>query len=84
MDRQAAAFEGIIWMAVLMLVVGLAAGGLWWLKRRMSSADSSTEGVLSLHELRGLHRRGVITDGEFQVLRRRSVESIHTDTHQST
>ncbi len=69
MDRQAAAFEGIIWMALLMLAIGLMAGGLWWLKRRMSSAHSSTKGVLSLHDLRGLHRRGVITDGEYQVLR---------------
>ncbi len=84
MDRQSAAFEGIIWMAMLMLAIGLAAGGLWWLKRRMSSAQSSTDGVLSLHELRTLLQRGVITDGEYQVLRRRSVESIDTDTHQST
>ena len=84
MDRQTAAFEGIIWMALLMLAIGLAAGGLLWLKRRMSSASSSTDGVLSLHELRTLHRHGVITDGEYQVLRRRSVESIDTDTHQST
>ena len=84
MDRQAAAFEGIIWMALLMLAIGLGAGGLWWLKRRMNSAHSSTESVLSLHALRGLHRRGVITDGEYQALRRRSVESIDTDTHQST
>ena len=84
LDRHAAAFEGIIWMALLMLAIGLAAGGLWSLKRRMSSAHSSPEGVLSLHALRGLHRRGRITKVEYQALRRRSVESIDKDAHQST
>ncbi len=84
MNRQAAAFDGIIWMALLMLTIGLAAGGLWWLKRRMSSAHPNAEDVLSLHVLRGMYRRGIITDGEYQALRQRSVEGIDKDTHQFT
>lgn len=71
------ALEGLVWMGVVLVIVGLALLLLRGVRRRLIGATRVDElgGGLSLGELRRHREAGLLTQAEFEAVRRRIAAS---------
>ncbi|MHC5109168.1 MAG: hypothetical protein ACYTHJ_04740 [Planctomycetota bacterium] len=63
------AFEGMLWFAVVVVAVMVLAVLMTTFRRFARSSASMAVPVFTLSELRDLHRRGQVSDAEFEALK---------------
>lgn len=73
-DRSAA-FEGLLWFGMVVVVVLLGVIGLAFFRRRSRASLRRCSPAFTLEELRDLHGRGHLTSVEYQVFRREAIEN---------
>jgi len=78
MTDFSSALRPLVWMAVILVVVGLATLILAALRRRLLSSGGTTDGGLTLDDLRGQRDQGLISVGEYEAIRRQLVAKIVT------
>jgi len=66
---QAGAFEAVIWMAGLVLVLILATATLAWFRGHLRRSRSASRTNFSLDDLRRMRDRGDLTAAEYERLR---------------
>lgn len=71
-----AAFSGILWLIVVVIVSSVVAVLVGYLRRRFRSADPLPGLGLTLEELRLQHERGNLTVSEFESLKKKLVIDI--------
>jgi hypothetical protein len=61
-------YRGILYWAVgiIILMVGVAAPVIWWLRKRLSPNEDFCGPGFTLSDLRELHKQGQMSDEEFE------------------
>ena len=72
-SRHQASFGGLLWLGVIVIVVTMATLAVIILKRRFQAGMPDERTPFTLDELRGLHRRGELTDAEFETLKKAAI-----------
>ena len=71
---QAAAFEGLLWLAGLVFALMLAAVVLAYVRKRLRASEPDQTHGFTLDRLRHMRDRGDLTTAEYEALRQKALE----------
>lgn len=77
-----ASSSALIWVVVLIIAVMILGAALMVLRKKMFEPDASESQAGLLETLRAMHRRGELSDGEFEAARRKMQASIKRQVEQ--
>lgn len=63
-------FDAAVWMGVLLVVVGVGAGVLMWVRRKLLRDADQRDAMLSLDDLGRLRSTGEVSESEYAAIRK--------------